>query len=273
MHPRHFAAMTTAAALAVFAGTAASNTAIYNGYTHTSVGAASVALSGPNLVVSNIGSSGNDGVAVAFSSSHINVAMTSLGTAAGTATGTYLDASAVGHLNGVKHQSLGFTRVTDNAALLEISADFSAIGGGNKRVVVRNGATIVFDGLTTNAIVATAGTWPTNCVKGPPIGDPILVPCYWWKWTGPIPISINGGPTVNGTEIRILYNGVATLREIQGLSIKGKDVAGGTLTITNEIIEAPSVPGLTFWAAVLLCFGLVAAAIRFLPGMKRETLA
>lgn len=273
MHPRHLAAMTTAAALAVFAGTATANSVIYNGYTHTSTGAASVALAGSNLVVSGIGSSGNDGVAIALSTTHVTVAMTSLGTAAATATGVFLDASALGHLNGSKLQSLGSSRVIDAGASLNISADFAPIGAGNKRVIVRNGSTVVFDGTTTNTIVASAGSWPSHCVKGPPFGDPFPVPCFWWRWPAPIAITIAGGPTVNGTEIRVLYNGAATLREIQGLTLAGKDIAGGMLTITGETIEAPPVPGITFWMAMILCVGLVAAAIRFLPGTRQDALA
>jgi hypothetical protein len=208
---------------------------------HLALGLARLQGSGSTLRVSNIGSSGEDGVKINFRDSRLPFFGTSYIQAFGTSylprfgapnrfsahwqpldprgtvpAGSSLEIKVNGALRGSPEQCLGAVRIADIGPTMEITADYTPVGVTSRRLVVLNNGVTVATVPGNTGLVARVAEWPGGCGKvGPPViigpNPPII--CIWVDWPLPIPINLglggglgaaSVGQTVMGTELRIL---------------------------------------------------------------------
>jgi len=237
------------------------NPIIYQQLSHTELGAASIGIVGPNLVVSNLGASGSDGVQVALPSGtrEYRMGWQSLGNATGTATGSFLQASATAVVDNVPDQPFGFVRITDNGGLLEVTADFSPVGSPTARVEVYNGGVLQgsFGGMT--GTLATFVIWQDGCWKRSPF--PPTLPCYWVPWDAPILITIPGHGSFTGDGLAILADAAtATHGTLDSFSLQSKDI---TPVVVNEsrATVSDAIPTISEWGVIGLILLMAASAL------------
>ena len=117
-----------------FLVTAVVGSVIYKGFVNDPLGQASLAVDGSgHLIVSNIGSSGQDGVRVAFGSQPFEWEL-ALPAAASGPDGAYVDLTSVGMVDGVLGQEILSLRVIDVGNLYELRVDTSALQSGSLSV-------------------------------------------------------------------------------------------------------------------------------------------
>ncbi|MEM7106262.1 MAG: hypothetical protein AAF502_24245 [Bacteroidota bacterium] len=181
-----------------------------------------------NLVVSNIGSSGEDGVSinlgesrgteVRFDATHPQYPLLQT-----------LTLGASGSMGGTPGLPLGLLEVIDNGAGFTVTADYSSGGTTSMRIEVVNEGQIihVIEGYT-DPIIATTTEQPHRCGKRirPGTGGPFLPPpllCYYIgpDYGNPLPWNIPGHGTYFGDELRVLAeNGNAPVDYISDFSIQ-----------------------------------------------------
>jgi hypothetical protein len=126
---------------------------MFQGLRHSALGNARLTIKGDTLVLSNLGSTGEDGVLIELASTvkHWYAEWTPLDDRAGNAPadGAYLALTSRGTINGVENQVIGTARSVDAGKYIEISADYKAIGG-------RTFTAIIFDGGRDGKAVARA---------------------------------------------------------------------------------------------------------------------
>ena len=132
---------------------AEANTLSFNGLTHTSTGAAVLAPSGANLVVSNIGSSGLDGVSVDIDPAGLyEMDWLPLDPLNVTPDVELLKIKARGRMGGGAVQDLGYSTLTRTTAgtKFEITADYGAAGSATYGVALYLGGGLVYtqNGIT-----------------------------------------------------------------------------------------------------------------------------
>ncbi len=173
---------------------------------HQSIGAATLEPAGGFLGVANLGSSGQDGVSIDFEKvSSFSVGLEPIVDAEGNplqVAGAYLDATAIGSLNGIPNQSLGFVRMTEVAlGNYQIAADFSAIGSPTQHLQVVNQGALVADFQNHSGPVGSASTWMTTIGK---FGG--QTECIFERHPPGTFFTINGS-SYGGDELRILAEG------------------------------------------------------------------
>jgi len=237
------------------------NPVIYQQLSHTELGAASIGVVGANLVVSNLGSSGSDGVHVDLPSGtrEYRMGWQSLGNATATPTGAYLQGDATAVVNNIPDQPFGFVRITDNGAQLEVTADFSPVGSATARVEVYNGGVLQgsFGGMT--GTLATFLVWQDGCWKRSPV-FPVL-PCYWLPYDLPILITIPGHGSFTGDGLAILADSAsATVGTLASFSLRSKDI---TPVVVNEsrATVSDAIPTLSEWGVIGLILLMAASAL------------
>ena len=188
------------------ASSATANDVIFRGNLHTSVNNASLSINAlDQLVVDILGPGGNNGVSIAVGQAEsvdlsilpqsptvpvgANERFTARGTVAGTPNIMFAD--------------FGFLRGTGN---MTFDATFPAFISSPRAIQVFAGGTLINTTTNTTTLpqIATipSTAWPRqvgvrrNLV---PQNRPAIV-C---KWAAPIPISIIGGPTLTGDEVRV----------------------------------------------------------------------
>jgi len=217
------------------------NTLNYNGLPHTSLGAATLAPAGPNLLVSNIGSSGLDGVSVDIDPSALYT-MDWLPLDAGNITPLSADLVKIaidGRMGGGV-QALGDSTLMRDAggAKYEIIADYSAAGSPTFRVQLFLGGGLVFSqaALAQPLIVAGDGSaLPSGAAAGLPasLGSPD--PGFVWKLAAGQAVTIPAGPTVLADEIRLLADApTAPFTSLADFSLFVRDMPQGLVTITGS---------------------------------------
>jgi hypothetical protein len=140
----------------------------FNGLVHGSLGSATltapVAGATPTLTVSNLGSSGQDGVAIAFppitrwDGQWLDVDSGGL-----SAVGSRLQFTAYGATPGSASQPVATVRTTKTGTgNFLIAADFSTIGSSNRTVEIYNGTNLVSKLAGQSGLVGTCSTWPRD---------------------------------------------------------------------------------------------------------------
>ena len=143
---------------------------VYQGLTNTGLGYATVAVTNGQLIVSNLGSSGQDGVAIAMPSNltALQVHWQALDSGNTLPVGAYIREQLVGTDEGITDGVLGTVTVTKECAVCNgtnylVSADFAPIGAGAYTVqAYLNG---VLAGQATNlngASLAAMDAWPES---------------------------------------------------------------------------------------------------------------
>lgn len=161
------------------------------------------------LSVNNLGPSGNDGVTIGFDRVHsFDVGLDPIVDRQGNplqSIGAYLEATAIGSLNGVPGQSLGVARITQAGAnSYAITADFTSIGSSTQHLQVFSEGVLVADFPNHSGPVGAASAWMRGIGK---LGG--LLECFVLRWLGPTSFVISGanGTSYVGDELRILAVG------------------------------------------------------------------
>ena len=196
----------------------------YSGSLHTATGGAVLTLAGTSLVVSNIGSSGQDGVSIALgATTRTVVAFDPLESGGPLSNGAYVQLDARGTVNGVGNQPVGSLRATKIAGGFELLADSSAIGAGTHRVQVFNQGALVLDvGGYSGSVMATTGAGALGAgtagfIARHPAGTTFTI----------------GFLSAVGDEIRLLPEGSpSTIGYISSLKLSASGIA--TIAISGE---------------------------------------
>jgi hypothetical protein len=151
------------------------NRLVFGGLTQTALGDASLAVSGNQLVVSNMGSSGQDGVSIVLPTNRmaLEVEWQPLDPSNTLPVGAYIQELVIGTAHGITNVELGTVTMTklcgycDGSNFL-ISADFSPIGASNFTV----------QAYLQGVLVAQATNQP----------GPALAYCDMWGDSGCIPM-------------------------------------------------------------------------------------
>ncbi len=187
-------------------------------------GAATLAFFTDRLIVSGIGSSGDDGARVGLGeATDFRLGWLDLDPTGSLPTGALLRASATGSILG-EARDLGSIEFTKELSKLELVADFSAIDSPTQRLEIYNEGELVTT-VTGNAapLAFTSGInviviWPRSISK---IGGGGGTTCFVSEWDHPIEIAVPGAGTFQGDELRVLAeNQEAPLDFIDSFSIQ-----------------------------------------------------
>src|SRR5208337_336082 len=168
---------------------------VYQGLTNTSLGHATIAFSGSQEVISNLSSSGQDGVTITLNPGNNSaVSLLPWDPTNALPTGAYLQNQLIGTAGAITNGVLGTATCTkEGTSNYVISVDYSPLGASSYMVQVYNGTTLVtaVPGQT-GSTVATVKLPPGTCTINPELNQ---------EWPVPVSITLSGGPTVTGTEI------------------------------------------------------------------------
>ncbi len=211
---------------------------VFSGYTNTALGTAMLDTTTGQLVVGNLGSSGQDGVSIALW--HGASAGVSFTTPAQDPLGAFVQFNAIGSINGLPNQSLGWLRVTHVAATAhgyQVTADLSPDGSPTQRIEIWGQGEMLaaFPGHT--GTVASVTSLPIGGGKlrlniGPPIKG-----CLWSDFAIGTDIFVDGIHFV-GDQIRVLQESGPGADYLSALNL----TAGGvpSFTISSEtVVHAP----------------------------------
>ncbi len=213
---------------------------ILSGVPHHSLGQARFDAAGGTLTISNIGSSGQDGVLFDFLDFIVGfvdirgfrVDWLDLDPTGVLPVGATLMVSATGVVDGLLGQNLGLVHVENTSPVLEFVPDFSPVQSSTHQVEVYNEGVLVkaVRGHTGQAATVGSGASP----KPWPTGVAILrgeVSNYAFMWPTPLVITIPGEGTFTGDELRILAE-TGGVNSLQGVSLQAVEIS--TITLTDE---------------------------------------
>ena len=214
------------------------------GNEHRRLGQAQLDVSGGRLTVSNIGSSGLDGVSIDLGDvdrdGRLDVAVTRTPLPN---PGQRFHASATGTVGGVPGSPLGESWI-DGGANLQIHTDFAPLGATAVRFQVYQGGVFVGETLNPGPVgnvgfaVPIFGPPEITCcgkLQPSPVPGGVSPPCFYYKFDRPA--EFHTGPDIwPGDEIRLLADQTAAPVEgIGRFDITGTDL--GALTIISENIH------------------------------------
>lgn len=206
------------------------------GLVHTPLGGATLGTSGGNLSVTNIGSSGNDGVRIDLGETDgwRNESATGFDPSV-LPNGAYTEVTVRGTVNGVPDQSLGSFRKSALAGKIEVEPDFSALSLNSHVIDVYAGGVLVHRevGHVGPAIRMSAAEPVGYCtcytrVRG---GSYCCV-----NFTGAMPIEVVGVGTFVGDEVIIggMPGPSVTLGAISAIEVRGSQV--GAIGLAGEAV-------------------------------------
>jgi len=247
--------------IALSAGEARANTLNFNGLTHTSTGVATLAPAGPNLAVSNIGSSGLDGVSVDIDPSAL-YKMDWLPLDGLNATPLNVNLLSIGIRGraGGPVQALGISTIqrTPAGTSYEIAADYTAAGSATYGIGLYLSGSIVFSqsGMTLPLEVTGDGSdLPRGATAGLPGSIGGLDPGFIWRFSGGLPVTVPGGPTILSDEVRLLAdNPTNPFTSLSEFTLLARDIPQGQIVITGSTSRQIPEPG----AMLLLATGAAA---------------
>lgn len=234
------------------------DTATFQAVRNGGIDLASVAVETGNLVVGNIGSSGDDGVSMSDeAASAYSAGWLPLGTAGTYADGAFLQINALYPGDPGTPGALAVpadpVRVTDVGSLLEITADFATAGSATKTVEVYSGGALVArrTGLTGPAL-ARIPDWPVaaRADLAPSGGADPPSPRHAVSLPGVASVLIVDNSfagmdtTVLGDEVRIVAESpTLAVSYLAGLDLRAAQIP--TIVVTGESLAAATgVPAL-----------------------------
>ncbi len=208
------------------------------GRKHTTRGNARIQLMDSKLLVSNLGSGGEDGVDIELGGVRnfdIDIDPLSL-----KANGASVKLTASGIFNGQPNVLLGSAELRNDNGPIQAFVDFRSIGASNARIAVYNNG--VYIGETT---VPSGGLIGSIIIDDPILGGcgklppfrPIPLPCYYFDWFRRFTFTATNGVVLQGTQIRILA--ADATGEINSLSSFGVSAAN----IPSFAIAHEALPG------------------------------
>jgi hypothetical protein len=215
-------------------------------------------MAGPHsFTVSNLGSSGNDGVDIQLQW------LIGSGGSAGTANdgrdprNSYsadwvalnpqplppvgsplgLTMSAQGRLNGGGEQTLGSLALSWNGSGLQMTPDFSALGSTSQQIQLWRSGTNVTQFRNPNGTVGlTLSNWPCGVSIYPAVSNtvpPFGPICYVFRCPSPIPVTTPGGQPYLVDQIRVAADDIgASLDELTHVWLQAAGLPG--LSLVNE---------------------------------------
>ncbi len=218
------------------------------GFQCVSLGQAALDLDAGNLVVSNIGSSGDDGVSIDLSGvTALSWDSHWLDIPSGLPTGAGIEVTAIGD-DGIGNSEIGTGLAERNiSGDWEISADFSAAGATTQTILVLNGGTIVASESGHTGIAAIAAGPPNDWHWEVEAGTKIMHGCTA-TWDIPVEITIPGittGP-VMGDEVEMIPEDNTTSHvdiEIVEMRLTSVDPITIDNLQTSDVLDCCDTPG------------------------------
>lgn len=209
----------------------------YAGLLQSPLGNASLATNAGRLTVSNLGSSGQDGVSIALGHA-VNCSIT-LATQA-PPVGASIQFAARGSVAGVTNHSLGFTRVirqNTNPDGYEISGDLSDTSSTIRLELWNNGALQAAFPGRSSGLLARASAWPVGTGKiGPTNSDPTgpIYGCYpvWFDHTIDIWVS---GVLYHADQVNVLQEGGPGVDYLSHFEITSGNLTGFEITSISTL--------------------------------------
>jgi hypothetical protein len=256
-------------ALAIPEAASAQDTVTVFGLKHYPVGNATLNVNGSGqLEVSNIGSSGDDGVMVLLPPGVVRWDMKTLdlGDAGNPGNpipdGAHVRLTSLGSIDGIPDQIITVAHYEDTGSAVYATMDFSALEPCSLVARFYDGASLVAVGSTDldSLGVFTCSWWPdswdvswVDVSAGWEVGPVIItatVGIHMWKKSGSPPISAD--------LIEVYAMCVDRFDGYSAMMVTAKDIP--TLTITDEILEKRArVPASSEWGLILLAILLLGA--------------
>ncbi|HEY1661012.1 MAG TPA: hypothetical protein VGI03_01215 [Verrucomicrobiae bacterium] len=214
---------------------------VYQGLTNTSLGHATMFVyqgltnTGHSYssveVVSNLTSGGQDGVSITLTPGYDFAGDWLPWDPSNTLpVGAFVENQVVGTGGGIVNGVLGSTTCTKaGISNYVIAVDYSPLGDSACTVQIYNGSTLVTQFSSQNGPLCSVSLPPGTCTINPELND---------EWPLPASIAINGGPTVQGTEILMIPQGDASISSASTEQITGSQIP--SLTITSESDSPPT---------------------------------
>jgi len=243
------------------------------GHRHRALGQATLDASGlcPSctLHISNIGSSGNDGVEVELDGA-VGFSTVWAPLPAPFPNGASLVSSAIGTVGGVPDTLFGELAFEDQGANLRVSADFSGVGATTRIVEVYLRGVLVhrLTGQSGASVATLADTdWPIGTsAHTRVIGD--LLPGFRATWPASVSFTLSGGPIVSGDELVVMAENPTNIpSKLAAKQDNETDLPGLDIANENCIPECPGdVDGdndvdISDLGIVLMNFGMAGATI------------
>lgn len=208
------------------------------------LGTARLEASAGQLLVRELGASGQDGIAVSLPDvESVDLDFAPLEVGEPLPVGAFIEVGAQGRFEGVPDQSLGSVRIEktgENEGLL-VSADFAEVGSPTQRIQVLSGGQLVVDLPGHLGPVGRSSNWPIGLGKLFPLNR---TKCIRGDFPPSTLFSIDGVDYA-GDELRVLADGAdGTVGTISELSLRTSGIPEITLT-SAETIEASCIPDAT----------------------------
>jgi hypothetical protein len=205
---------------------------------HTGLGTATIVADTETLTVGHLGSSGNNGVAVNFNNALnalVSFTLPASNSLVRQVAGTFLH--EVGHNLGQAHFS-----ATNGAGVL-VTTDFSPIGASNQTIEVRSNSQLLQRITGHSGNIGSVSAWPAGLGEqstDSPTGAPgCIVP-----FGQVVQISVNGGPTLQGDELRVFpENPTQAIGNLQALNLQANGF--DSITVINETVTPALTPSIT----------------------------
>jgi hypothetical protein len=208
---------------------------------HTGLGTATLVADTELLTVGHLGSSGNNGVAINFNNALnalVSFTMPASNSAVRQVAGTFLH--ELGHNLGQAHFS-----ATNGAGVL-VTTDFSPIGASNQTIEVRSNSQVLQRITGHSGNIGSVSAWPAGLGEQS-TDSPTGAPGCTVPFGQVVQISINGGPTLQGDELRVFpENPTQVIGNLQTLNLQANGF--DSITVTNETVTpalTPSIAGLS----------------------------
>jgi hypothetical protein len=223
----------------------ANESLVYQGLTNTSLGNATLAASNGTLIVSNLGSSGQDGISIAIPTnlSGLDVNWQPLDPSNTLPVGAYIQEDIIGTAGAITNGLLGTVTTTKLCAACGtnygsnyvISADFSPIGASHYTVqAYLQGVLVAKATNQTGPALAYCDIWDdSGCTPPPP------VPGGGWDWEtnltgGSLPlVTIDGLAGVQCDQLYIVpenVSGISTAFQLTASDVPSLTITGVTVS-------------------------------------------
>lgn len=231
------------------------------GQFETALGEVKLEPSAGRLKISNLGSSGCDGVSIDLpdDTEHFEMFWLPLLPCDGIFPPppgcdpflAFFELRSTGIVGGVPNQQLGTLRVSNDEGAtgfpsVRIEADYSPVGSSTQQLeIYSNGNLVTIITGNPNGPVATATDWPKGCGKGSvKIGD-VNTACYVICWDQDQPIQIAGLAPIMGDELRVLAeNPAAPFEALQSFDVVAAEIHELDLTSILGLGPVPCIADL-----------------------------
>ncbi|MCX6878272.1 MAG: thrombospondin type 3 repeat-containing protein [Verrucomicrobia bacterium] len=212
-------------------------------HAHRAVNQAAITADAGHVIVSSLGSSGQDGVSVALGqAASCDYSWLPLDLHQPSPIGASVQTAFTGSVNGVPDQSLGYARVTranSGTNGYELSADLTPLGSPTLRVEVWNSDVLVavFPG-TPGGIFGGSSRWPIGGGKTGRWSGGWVLGCIKFDYPDLTDFMIKGAQ-VSGNKLLMLQESPPVANYLSGYTITGTGLSGASadtsgFTLTGE---------------------------------------